>query len=79
MKAFEKINVIKVEVYNSREVMVPEEKVIIYEESPGVQLLSIFSTIRGSSNLFKVFKKNNHTIIFHRFACKLKSIIYLGD
>lgn len=46
VKAFEKINVIKVEVYNSREVMVPEEKVIIYEESPGVQLLSIFSTIK---------------------------------
>ena len=45
MKAFEKINVIKVEVYNSREVMVAEKKVIIYEESPRVQLLSIFSTI----------------------------------
>lgn len=46
MKAFEKINVIKVEVYNSREVMVAEEKVIIYEESPRVQLLFIFSTIK---------------------------------
>lgn len=39
----------------------------------------VFSTVGGGSNLFKVFKKNNHTIIFHRFACKLKSIIYPGD
>lgn len=45
MKAFEKINVIEA-VYNSREVMVAEKKVIIYEESPRVQLLSIFSTIK---------------------------------